>query len=155
MQNFDLSTNLQPSFLKELQVFGKQISFSKNNNPITYENAEKYFYIIMSGKIKVYNLNFETNREQTLFLLNRGDMFDSIVLLDGLSHDVLTDVLEKGQAIQIPIDKVRDWMKDNESFQSYLLPYISRQLRALEELSSDLSLLDTSERLTKLIFKRY
>jgi len=80
-------------------------------------------------------------------------MFDSIILLDGMPHDVMTDILEEGTAIEIPIYKVREWMKNNESFKSYLLPYISRQLRNLEELSSDLSLLNTSERLTKLIIK--
>ena len=153
MQNLDLSANLQPSFLQELQKIGKQIPFTKEYNPISYENSDKYFYIILSGKIKVYNLNFETNREQTLFLLHRGDMFDSIVLLDGLSHDILTDVIEEGEAIQLPIERVREWMKTNKSFQAYLLPYISRQLRNLEELSTDLSLLDTSQRLTKLILK--
>jgi len=148
-----LAKNLNQSFMNELQSFGKKITFTKDNNPITYENAEKYFYIIMSGKIKIYNINFNTNREQTLFLLHRGDMFDSIVLLDGLPHDILTDVLEDGEAIEIPINRVREWMKENESFQSYLLPYLSRQLRNLEELSTDLSLLNTSERLTKLIIK--
>lgn len=141
------------SFFNELQEYGKSVKFTKENNPISYENTDKYFYIIISGRVKIFNMNMTTNREQTLFLLGRGDMFDTIVLLDGKPNDIMTEVLEDGEAIQIPIERVRTWMETHSSFKSYLLPYISRQLRSLEELSTDLSLLNTSERLTKLIIK--
>lgn len=146
-------SEINKSLVSELKEFGSYISFTKKDNPLTYENSEKYFYIIFSGKLKVYNINFETNREQTLFLLSKGDMFDTLVLLDGLPHDILTEVLEDGTAIQLPIDKVRDWLNNNESFKSYFYPYISKQMRNIEELATDLSLLDTSERITKLILK--
>jgi CRP-like cAMP-binding protein len=141
------------SLVSDLQEFGTYINFTKKNNPLTYENSEKFFYIIFSGKIKAYTLNFKTNREQTLYILSTGDMFDALVLLDRLPHDILTEVLEDGTAIQLPINKVRDWLDHNEAFKSYFYPYISRQLRNIEELATDLSLLDTSERLTKLILK--
>jgi len=145
----DINRNL----VFELQEYGRQITFTKKNNPITYENSNKYFYILFSGKIKIYNLNFETNREQTLYMIGKGDMFDTLVLLDGQDHDILTEVIETGTAIEIPIDKVREWLDHNESFKSYFYPYVSKQLRNIEELATDLSLLDTSERLTKLILK--
>ena len=44
-------------------------------------------------------------------------------------------------------------LKTNDAFQSYILPYIGKRIKDLEELSSDLSLLTTYERLTKLILK--
>lgn len=144
---------INKTLVSELQEFGSYIDFTKKDNPLTYENSEKYFYIIFSGKLKVYNINFETNREQTLYLLSTGDMFDALVLLDELPHDILTEVIEDGTAIQLPISKVRDWLDNNESFKSYFYPYISKQLRNIEELATDLSLLDTSERITKLILK--
>jgi len=145
----DINRNL----VFELQEYGRHITFTKKDNPITYENSNKYFYIIFSGKIKVFNLNFKTNREQTLYMIGKGDMFDTLVLLDGQDHDILTEVIEEGTAIEIPIDKVREWLDHNESFKSYFYPYVSKQLRNIEELATDLSLLDTSERLTKLILK--
>lgn len=139
--------------LIQLEKYGEEVLFTKTDNPITYENSENYFYIIFSGKIKVFNINLDTGREQILYMLNKGDMFDVITLLDEKPHDVSTEVLEEGMAVQIPIGRVRQWMNDNQSFKAYLLPYISNQLRNLEDLASDLSLLNTSERLTKLILK--
>jgi len=147
--NITLSNN----FIEELNKHGKKIHFNKQDNPINYINSQSKFYIILSGKIKVFNINFETNREQTISLLTRGDMYDIVVLLDGKEHDLMTEVIEKGIAIELQLSIVKEWLKTNEAFRSYILPYISKRIRDLEELSSDLSLLTTYERLTKLILK--
>ena len=43
------------------------------------------------------------------------------------------------------------WLHTNPAFNQMLLPYIAGQMRSLENLSSSLSLYDTSERLMHLI----
>jgi len=150
MQEIILNNN---EFINDLKQYGKKVNFNKDYNPVSYENSDKYFYIILSGKIKIFNLNIQTSREQTLYMLSKGDVFDPLVLLDGLPHEVMSEVLEEGEAIELPIYIVREWLNSNPQFKSFFLPYISRQLRNVEELATDLSLLSTSERLTKLILK--
>jgi len=49
-------------------------------------------------------MNFENNREQTLYLLIKSDMYDVITLMDGNIHELVSDVLEDGEAIRFPID---------------------------------------------------
>jgi len=98
-------------------------------------------------------MNFETNREQTLYLLIRGDMYDLVTLLDGREHNLASDILEAGEAIRFPVDKVREWMHKYPAFEQLIYRFVANQMRNLENLAIDLSLLETKERLLKLLLK--
>lgn len=137
----------------EFAKFGTLIDFSKKENPFDSVEFQSWFFIIVSGKIKVYEINFTTNREQTLYLMVRGDMIDVVTLLDNKPHDLAVDILESGKAIRFPINKVREWMRKHPAFEQLIYKYIATQIRSLENLAIDLSLYDTKERLLKLLIK--
>jgi CRP-like cAMP-binding protein len=80
-------------------------------------------------------------------------MFDTLILLDGHSHDVLYEVPEDVELLELPIEKVREWLRTNEQFNQHFFPYIASQMRQRENLASDLSLYSTSERLSKLLLQ--
>ncbi len=137
----------------EFEQFGSIIHFTKDSNPFEPDTLLDWFFIIINGKVKIYDINFETNREQTLYLLVRGDMYDVITLLDGQPHNLASDILESGEAIRFPIYKVKDWMHKNPSFEQLIYRYVAMQMRNVENLAIDLSLYDTKERLLKLLLK--
>jgi len=137
----------------EFQEHAQVIKFTKSDYPFSSDDALDWFYIIVSGKVKVYEMNFETNREQTLYLLVRGDMFDVVTLLDGNLHELAVDVLEAGEALRFPVDKVREWMQVNQNFQQLIYKYVANQIRHIESLAIDLSLYETKDRLLKLLLK--
>ncbi len=137
----------------EFREHGSIIEFTKNSNPFTPDETLKWFFVIISGKIKIYDMNFETGREQTLYLLVRGDMYDTVPLLDNKPHELASEILEKGNAIKFPIEKVREWMHKFPKFEQLMYSYIAKQMRHTEELATDLSLLETKERLLKLLLK--
>ena len=137
----------------EFEQFGSVVSFTKDNNPFEPDTLLDWFFIIISGKVKIYDINFETNREQTLYLLVRGDMYDVVTLLDGQIHDLASDVLEAGEAIRFPVYKVKEWMHKNPAFEQLIYRYVAMQMRNVENLAIDLSLYDTKERLLKLLLK--
>ena len=151
--NFGILDAAQPYLKDEFAKYGNLINFTKDDNPFYVDNTLDYFYIIVSGKVKIYDINFETNREQTLYMLVRGDMFDVITLLDNKEHNLASDVLENGVAIQFPIDKVREWVDKFPDFKQLIFKYVATQMRNVEELAVDLSLHDTKERLLKLLLK--
>jgi len=151
--DIEIFQNLEQSFEKEFLQYGKQVSFKKKETPFVDDRLHSYFYIMLSGKIKSFQMNLETGKEQTLSIYRQGDMFDTLILLDGKSHEVLYEVLESAELLELPIAKVRDWLKNNEQFNRHFFPYIASQLRQKEELASDLSLYSTSERLSKLLIQ--
>ena len=151
--NFGILEAATPYLREEFEKYGSLVSFSKSDNPFDADNTLEYFYILASGKVKVYEINFETNREQTLYLLIRGDMFDVVTLLDSTEHNLASEVLEEGMAIRFPISKVREWIDQFPAFKQLIFKYLAMQMRSVENLAIDLSLHDTKDRLLKLLLK--
>lgn len=137
----------------EISRFTKRVSFNKGQTLFTNGELTKYFYVIQRGKIKTYQLNLNNGKEQTIFILREGDMFDTIVLLDGEVHDVMYEALEDTEAIEMPIESVRNLITTNSSFNKLFFPYLARQMRSVEALATDLSLHSTEERLAKLLLQ--
>jgi CRP-like cAMP-binding protein len=138
---------------REIEEVGKVVRFDKSDVPFDYDETLEYFFIFMSGKVKIFQMNLSNGKEQTLYLLGRGDMYDTVTLLDGQPHEVMSEALEAGEALRVPIGKAREWMYDYPIFGEIVLKYVAGQIRHVEELASDLTLLDTKERLIKLIIE--
>ncbi len=144
---------LEPVVQHEIERLTKRQQFKKGETLFGGDELMHYFYIVTGGKIKSYQLNFDNGKEQTIFVFREGDMFDTIVLLDGEPHDVMYEALEDSEVIRLPIADVRELLRTNESFNRIFFPYIAKQMRHMEELATDLSLYSTSERLIKLLIQ--
>ena len=149
--NPDTFPDIDDSLRQEIITYASIVPFSKGDALFDYDSVLEYFFVIIDGKVKIYQMNLETSKEQTIYMLTKGDMYDTITLLDGKVHEVLSDIIESGNALKIPIQKAREWMYDYPRFGEIVFQYISKQLRSVEELATDLTLLDTQERLIKLL----
>jgi len=155
MKNYDIQlfSKLDEPLKEQINKYAKMVYFKKGDLPFFHDELLKNFYIIVEGKIKSYQINLENLKEQTLFIYRRGDMLDTIIVLDSKPHELLYDAMEDTQALCIPIEKVREWINTNQAFNREFFPYLASQMRHTEELSSDLSLYDTSHRLIKLLLQ--
>jgi len=149
----EIFKELDQGFEQQFLQYGKIVSLKKKETPFLDDELFDYFYIVLKGKIKTFQMNLENSKEQTLFIYRAGDMLDTLILLDGKPHDVLYEVLESSEVLELPIEKVREWLRSNEQFSRHFFPYIASQMRHTEELASDLSLYSTSERLSKLLLQ--
>jgi len=139
--------------VSEISRHTKRLIFKKGETLFTQGELMRYFYVVIRGKIKSYQLNLNNAKEQTIFIYREGDMFDTIVLLDGQEHDVMYEALEESEVLQMPIEFVRELISTNKELNSKFFPYLARQMRQMEELATDLSLFSTSERLIKLLLQ--
>ncbi len=144
---------LGEKLIEEINRVGKIREYDSGSPAMDADDTLKHFYIILEGRIKVYRYNPQNNREQTLYLLGPRDMFDVLTVLDGQRHEVMTEALDDAKVLELPIEKVREWIDENPAFNRAFFPYMARQMRQVEELASDLSLYDTSTRLMKLLLK--
>ncbi len=144
---------LDANVLQEINHFTKRVIFKKGETLFTNGELNRYFYVIQEGKIKNYQLNLNNAKEQTIFILREGDMFDTITLLDGEVHDVMYEAMEETTVFEMPIDDVRKLLHTNPEFNKKFFPYLAKQLRHMEELVTDISLFNTEERLIKLLLQ--
>ena len=120
---------------------------------IDNDNLMKYFYIVVDGKVRNYQINLDNAKEQTISILRAGDMFDTMIVLDNKEHYVMYEALSKSELMRFPIEHIRQLLATNDSFRSVFFAYVAQQMRALEELATDMSLYSTSQRLIKLLLQ--
>ncbi len=153
LDNLEPFNTISQSLIDEINRVGVIRRYPKNSPAMNSDDTLNHFYVVLTGRIKVYQYNPANNREQTLYLLGHADMFDVLTVLDGKYHEVMTTALDDSEVLELPIDKVRTWIDTNPAFNRAFFPYMAKQMRQIEELATDLSLYDTSTRLMKLILK--
>jgi len=148
-------SNLSPVLQEKIDNQAKIVTIKKGDSIFSSDELEKYVYIIQKGKIKSYQLNLDTGKEQTLYIYKENHIVDTVTLLDGEAHDVCYDVLEETKLIMYPINFIRNLLYNIPEFSRKFYLYIAQQMRYLEESLTDMSLYSTSERLVKLIIEDY
>lgn len=136
-------------FLEDL----KEESWPKHTCNISKQRTSNYFHFIISGRLKIYQIENRTGREFTFFLLKKGDVFDILCLLDGNEHKVFYETLDKVVLLTIPMEKMRNYIIQHPELNKQILPYLSHQIKILEEYASNVTLIDISTRLARLILK--
>jgi CRP-like cAMP-binding protein len=131
----------------------KELFFEKGEDPLSSGDTLKYFYFIMEGKIKIYDIDFETSKEQTLYILSHGDMFDVVSLLDGKPNQYISEVLEESRIIQVPLEDVKQMIVNDAQFRQYFYSYVASQLKSMEDLAVSLSFYDVYQRVLQLFAK--
>jgi len=152
--------NLQTLALKEINASSlavskqKRLFFQKGEDPLSSADTQNYFYFVMQGKIKIYQFDLESSKEQTLYLLSHGDMFDVVSLLDGKPNEYMSEVLEDTHVIQLPLEDVKEMILHDEKFRQYFYSYLAGQLKSMEDLAVSLSFYDVYQRVLQL-FSRF
>lgn len=129
----------------------REEKWPRNSCIIDYERFLYHFYIVIDGRIKMYQLDENSDKEHTLFLLADGDVFDLYCLLDGSSHQVYYECLDEIHVLAAPMKSIRNWLKDNPKYYRNFLVYAAKMMRQLESNVSQLIFTDIPTRLMKLL----
>jgi len=142
---------IQQELHEDITRFGRITYIKKGEILMRPEECLEHFFIILEGRVKISQINFANGKEQILYLLSKGDMYDIISLLDGKLHENVVMALDDVKLLVFPIELFREWIETKPSFNKLFFPYVAKQLRDVETLATDLSLYDTTTRLVKLI----
>ncbi len=146
-------STMQEAAIRELITHFHLETWRKGSIPFDELTTLRKFYVILKGRVKVYQVNENTGKEYIIEILHKGSLFDIICLLDGQQHFVLTEALDDVEALVAPMHIAREWLRQHPDFNQTLLPYLGRKMRFLEENSTDLALLSTWARTLKLFTK--
>jgi CRP/FNR family transcriptional regulator len=151
--NCNLLNNLDSASFNELLSLFHEESWPKNTCVLNQEKLNNNFYIILSGRVKMYQVDPQSGKEITLFLLTGSDIFDLFCLLDGCGHQVFYECLDNVKVLAAPMIDLRKWLNKNPQHYQNLLPYIGKQMRMLENYVSDITFIDIPTRLIKLLIR--
>lgn len=123
----------------------------KDTCSIEKSRYQEKFHFVISGRLKIYKMDEKSGREFSLFMLKKGDAFDILCLLDGNEHEVFYAALDRAVLLSLPMDLMKKWLREQPEVNKNMLPYLSQRMRVLEEYASNVTLIDISTRLAKLI----
>jgi len=122
------------------QIFKKgQIIFSEGDEG-------SGFYVVISGRVKVFKLSFE-GKEQILHILGPGEPFGEVPAFAGDRFPAHAETLEESRIFFFPRPAFVDLIKKNPSLALTMLAILSRRLRKFTSLIEDLSLKEVPGRL--------
>ncbi|MHB9093201.1 MAG: Crp/Fnr family transcriptional regulator, partial [Eubacteriales bacterium] len=93
----------------------------------------------------------EDGREQILHILQPGDVFAEVVLIDRGPYPATAEVIETGQIGLLMNNDVEDLIRSNAEIALKLLRILSRRLRLAQTQVRDLALKDTYGRLAGML----
>jgi len=150
-QNLILSEVRQRTLVSQHQ---KDLYFKKGADPLSSVDTKNYFYFVIEGKIKIYDIDLSSSKTQTLYMLSHGDMFDVVSLLDAQPNNYVSEVLEDAHLIQVPLSDIQELILQDTKFRQYFYSYLAQQLRSMEQLAVSLSFYDVYQRVIQL-FARF
>ena len=151
LKNCELFSGMTDEHWKELLVSFHEEKWPKETCMVNHQKFLFHFYIIVAGRIKMYNVDELSEKEHTLFLLKKADVFDLFCLMDGTQHRVYYECLDNVKVLAIPMDKLRIWLERNPVHYQHFLSYAGKMMRMLESNVSQLIFTDISTRLLRLL----
>jgi len=152
IQQCRLFSQLPPNLIKDITLHFKAESWTKNTY-ISQQQLLERFYILTNGRIEMVRINPHSGRCISLELLEPGDGFDIIALLDGKPHDMVFSPIEELKIISVPMTKMREWIWTYPELNQQLMIYIAQKIRERENIATDFSLYNTRIRLSRIILK--
>lgn len=104
------------------------------------------FYVVISGRIKVYKLSLE-GKEQVLHLFGAGEVFGEVPVFAGGNYPAHAQAMEDSRLLFFPRESFVGLLRDEMGLALNMLAVLSRRLRQFTRLIEDLSLKEVPGRL--------
>ena len=119
------------------------VLFSEGDTP-------ESMYIVLSGRIAIAIGNQPIDgRESVLALMERGDLFGELALLDNGKRSAMARAIEPSSVLQIPYSVVRQQLQLNPTMLWGVTKLLASRLRIMDEVLSDSVFLDVTGRTAK------
>ena len=106
------------------------------------------FYIILSGSVKIFTTG-ANGEEKILSVLNAGDSFGELALIDGLPRSASAAAVENSVMLQLSKSDFLDVLREHFDITLSIMQELSRRLRETNEHVRDLTFLDSRTRVLK------
>ena len=138
--------------LDELKISAKTKIFSQRSAILCEGEIYNFFYIILSGSVKVF-IRGKSGNELILGIYGQGDFLGELNVFEETHALTSATALHKTKVLQISKEELRKHALHDAQFACYLLRKTTAQIRVLTERLGDLALTDVYDRVTKILMR--
>lgn len=151
LKEFEFFKGIETLQLKDI-VDNAEIDIIYANTKLNnFNGGLNSFYLVLSGKIKEYHEEGISGKQLAFFILQKGDVFDLMNLLDKEPHHMLWETIETTEVLKVSKDYMRKWILKNPKMHCQIYHYLGEKIRAVENKASDLAIHKTLVRLGKIL----
>ncbi|MEY3034720.1 MAG: hypothetical protein RLZ86_1342, partial [Actinomycetota bacterium] len=112
------------------------------------EDAESMF-IVITGRVAIAIANELDKRESMVALMETGDLFGEMGLLDGGPRSAMARAIEPCEVLEIPYDPVEEMLQQNPQVLRGVVRMLADRLRIMDGALADSVFLDVTGRTAK------
>jgi len=150
LAKISLFRDLPEEDLQVISGLARVRNYKKNMIIFMEGEPGEALYFIISGKVKIFKMT-EDGREQILHILQDGDVFAEVVLIDRGPYPATAEIIEAGQIGMLMNDDLENLLRKNADISLKLLKIMSKRLRLAQIQVRDLALKDTYGRLASML----
>jgi CRP/FNR family transcriptional regulator len=141
-----LFAGLPDAQLNELATIAVDQTFKRGQSLFSEGSEATGFYVIASGKIKIYKLSLE-GKEQILHIFGAGEFFGEVPVFAGGRYPAHAEALEPSRVLFIPKAGFFELIQKQPSLATNMLAILSLRLKRFTHLIEDPSLKEVPGRL--------
>lgn len=145
----DLFAGLTASELETIKQLGRVRTYPVGAVVVNEGDDGNGLFIVESGSLKVFLMD-ESGREIILSLLDPGDYFGELALLDDAPRSASVMVMEKAELLQIPRPAFMELIAEHSSCMQAVVRNLVARIRSLTDNVRVLALADVFGRISRL-----
>lgn len=132
------------------RVVATAVSRELRRGDVVFEEgaAPDHLYVVEDGRIAIASKSID-GRESVFALMERGELFGEMGLLDGLGRSAEARALEPSQITEIPYQPVREVFEENPALLWGVVALLAGRLRSMDSALADSVFLDVTGRTAK------
>ena len=145
-----LFRGLSPAYHDELAMIVVDQEFKRGSLIFSEGDAGNGFYVIITGKVKVFKLSFD-GKEQILHILGPGEPFAEVAVFTGSAYPANAMALEQSRLFFFPRKAFADLITRQPALAMNMLATLSLRLKQFTHMIEALSLKEVPGRLAAYI----
>ncbi len=150
LRQIGLFDGLSDRDLRELESVVRERSFRKNEVIFHAQEPGNALFVIKRGRVKI-SMDDRSGKETILRILEAGDFFGEMSLLDGEPRSATVSSLEPCQALILSRDQFLQFIPRHPQVVLKMLTALSRRLRKADEKISRLVFADAYEKVASVL----
>lgn len=141
-------SNLKPADLDPLAGKLRRRGYQKGEVIFHQEDPADRMHIIVEGTIRI-SITSDDGREKDLAVLQRGDCFGEMALLDGSNRSATATAVDPTQTLVLYRKDFMDFLKQHPEVVAQTTSLLTSRLRSVNQMLGDLAFLDVPTRMAK------
>jgi len=144
-----------PSLLREFQQTAFFARIPKGRDVFIEGDQVDAIALLISGVVRVYKIG-ETGREITLYRFGNGEscILTANAILSQKSFPAVATVEQEAEAVMIPADTFRDWVRRYDLWREFVFELLSQRLASVMVIVEEVAFRRMDVRLASLLLER-